>query len=160
MPPKLTPEEKKAAKAAKKAEKKQQLIEKKKQIKRDQLDREVKYGDLTIKKHEKEWRLMLINIALPKMKEDLEFAWHNFERVIDCKNFTISLLMDEIRDAEQQYVLNTKNHMEHIDKLIDLFRMHLEELQIDNEKQVIKNSQSSRLVLVFFCYHDFLISIF
>ncbi|XP_018572752.2 coiled-coil domain-containing protein 65-like [Anoplophora glabripennis] len=134
--PKLTPEEKKALKAAKKAEKKLQLIEKKKQIKRDYLDREVKYGELTIKRHEREWRQMLINIALPKMKEDLEFAWHNFERVIDCKNFAISLLMDEIRDAEQQYVMNDRNHMEHINKLIDLFRVQLEELQKDNEQQV------------------------
>lgn len=134
--PKLTPEEKKAAKAAKKAEKKLKQIEKKKQVKRDYLGREVKYGELTLKRYEREWRRMLINISLPKMREDLEFAWHNFERVIDCKNFTISLLMDEIRDSEQQYVMNVRNHMEHIDKLIDLFRMQLEELEADNERQV------------------------
>lgn len=134
--PKLTLEEKKAAKAAKKAEKKQKLIEKKQQIKRDHLGREVKYGTLTLKKHEHQWRLMLINISLPKMKEDLEFAWHIFERIIDCKDFTISLLMDEIRDAEQQYVMNNRNHMEHIDQLIDLFHIQLEELYAENEKQV------------------------
>ncbi|KAJ8919046.1 hypothetical protein NQ315_016952 [Exocentrus adspersus] len=132
------PRRKKALKAAKKAEKKRKLIEKKKQIKRDYLTREVHYGDLTIKKHEKEWRQKLIDIALPKMKEDLEFAWHNFERVIDCKDFTISLLMDELRDAEQQYLMNAKNHSEQIDKLMDLFRLQLEELYEDNEKQVAR----------------------
>lgn len=136
--PKLTPEERKALKAAKKAEKKQKLIEKKKQVRRDYLGREVKYGELTLKKHEKEWRQMLINLALPKMREDLEFAWHNFERVVDCKDFVISLLMDELKDAEEQYLMNNRNHAEHIDKLIDMFRVQIEEIHHDYENRVIQ----------------------
>ncbi|KAJ8938791.1 hypothetical protein NQ314_011327 [Rhamnusium bicolor] len=141
--PPLTPEEKKALKAEKKAEKKRLLIEKKKQLKRDVLGRELKYGDITIKRHAKDWRQMLIKIALPKMKEDLEFAWHNFERVIDCKNFIISLLKDEIRDAEEQYMMNVRNHIEHVEKLIDMFHVRLEELQQDNDTQLMKLQHKS-----------------
>ncbi|KAJ8944689.1 hypothetical protein NQ318_015897 [Aromia moschata] len=149
MPPKvkLTPEEKKALKLAKKEEKKRQKIEKAKQLKRDYLGREVKYGDLTLKGHEKEWRQMLINLALPKMREDLEFAWHNFERVIDCKNFTISLLMDEIKYAEDQYVMNNRNHIENIDRLIDIFQERIEELQedYDDEVHLLKTPHNSEI---------------
>ncbi|CAH1967116.1 unnamed protein product [Acanthoscelides obtectus] len=134
----VTPEEKKALKAEKKAEKKRKATEKKKQLKRDVLTRELKYSAVTYQRHEKEWRQLLIEKALPGMRDDLEFAWNNFERVIDCKDFTISLLMDEIRDAEQQYMLNYKNHVEHIDKLIDMFRERLEELAADNEHQLTK----------------------
>ncbi|KAG5893054.1 hypothetical protein JTB14_014834 [Gonioctena quinquepunctata] len=136
MPPKLTDEEKKAARAEKRAERKVKQIERKKQLKRDQLYRELKYSSLTYKRHEKDWRQMLINIALPAMRDNLEFAWHNFERVIDCKDFTISLLMDELREAEEQYMMNHKNHIENIDKLIDFFHERVEELQDDNDRQI------------------------
>ncbi|XP_023016452.2 dynein regulatory complex subunit 2 [Leptinotarsa decemlineata] len=136
MPPKLTPDEKKALKAEKKAEKKLKAIERKKQLKRDKLAREIEYSNLTLRRHEKDWRQMLINISLPAMRNDLEFAWHNFERVIDCKDFTISMLLDEIRNAEEQYLRNYRNHLENINKLIDLFDERMGELQIENERQI------------------------
>ncbi|XP_044262869.1 dynein regulatory complex subunit 2-like [Tribolium madens] len=139
MPPKkhrhLTPEEKRELKKQKKIEKKLRLAEKKKQIKRDHLEREVKYGELTIKKYEKNWREMLIKVALPRMRQELEFAWHNFERVVDCKDFTISLLMDELRDSEEQYMLNFRAHSENMEKLMWLFHDRLEELQADFESE-------------------------
>ncbi|XP_050307873.1 dynein regulatory complex subunit 2-like [Anthonomus grandis grandis] len=137
MPPKpvLTPEEKKALKNAKKAEKKRKQVEKKKQLKRDQLDREIKYGTVTLRRQEKNWRKMLIDITVPEMRKDLEFAWHNFERVIDCKDFAISLLMDELDKANKQYVLNLKSHSEHIDMLIQMFEERMYELYADFNKQ-------------------------
>ncbi|KAJ8973370.1 hypothetical protein NQ317_007183, partial [Molorchus minor] len=140
----LTREEKKALKLARKEERKRLKIEAAKQVKREYLGREIKYGQLTIQRHEREWRQMLINLTLPKMREDLEFAWHNFERIIDCKNFTISLLMDEIREAEEQYMFNLRSHILRVDELIDLFRGKIEELQEDycNERSTLqKRSQ-------------------
>lgn len=134
--PKLTPEERKRLRLEKKAEKKKQALLKKRQQKFDHLEREVKYGNLTIKRHEKNWRSMLIKIAIPRMREDLEFAWHNFERVIDAKDFTISLLMDELKDAEEQYMCNLRNHVENIDKLIEMFRDRLEELNENNTREL------------------------
>lgn len=70
------------------------------------------------------------------MRNDLEFAWHSFERVIDCKDFTISLLMDELKFAERQYSMNFKNHLENIDKFIDMYHERLEELKLDHDIQV------------------------
>lgn len=58
MPPKLklTPEEKKAIRIQKKAQKKIAKIEKKKQLKRDILTREIKYSYVSLQKYEKEWK--------------------------------------------------------------------------------------------------------
>ncbi|KAL1488423.1 hypothetical protein ABEB36_014896 [Hypothenemus hampei] len=135
MPPKLTPEEKKALRVTKKAEKKKKQIEKKKQVKRDLLERELKYGALTLKRHERDWRQMLIDLTIPEMLKDLEFAWHNFERVVDSKDFIIGLLLDELDQANQQYFLNLKTHSEHIDQLIQMFSDRVNELQMDFQKQ-------------------------
>lgn len=140
MPPKkhlhLSPEERRELKKQKKIERKLRIAEKKKQIKRDHLEREVKYGRLTVQKYEKNWREMLIKVALPRMRDELEFAWHNFERVVDCKDFTISLLMDEIKDAEEQYMYNFRAHSENLEKLLWLFHDRLEELKADFEAEV------------------------
>lgn len=134
--PKLTPEERKRLRIQKRAEKKRLAALKKKQQKIDHLEREVKYGNLTVKRHEKKWRAMLQRIALPRMKEDLQYAWHNFERVIDAKDFTISLLMDEIRESEEQYMMNLKSHVENIDSLIDNFKFRIQELRENGERDI------------------------
>lgn len=133
---KLTPEERKRLRIEKKVEKKRLVALKKKQQKIDHLEREVKYGNLTVKRHEKKWRAMLQRIALPRMREDLQYAWHNFERIIDAKDFTISLLMDELRDSEEQYMMNLRNHVENIDSLIDKFRFRIHELRESGERDI------------------------
>ncbi|KAI4458411.1 nyd-sp28 protein [Holotrichia oblita] len=135
MPPKhrLSAEEKKALKAQKKAERKARAEEKKLQLKYDYLHRELKYGELTIQRHEKNWKKMLLDIAIPEMRKELEYAWHNFERVVDAKDFHISLLMDEIRDSEEQYMMNIRSHCENVDSLIKLFKEQHDELKVDND---------------------------
>lgn len=142
--PKRTPEERKKLRLAKKAEKKRLAELKKKQIKLDHLSREIKYGDLTIRRHEKKWKEMLLKITLPKMRQNLEYAWHNFERIIDSKDFQISLLMDEIKDAEEQYMIGIRNHIENIDKLIGAFRERLYELKWKHEDAVKKLTEGGQ----------------
>ncbi|XP_076252117.1 dynein regulatory complex subunit 2-like [Rhynchophorus ferrugineus] len=132
----LTPEERKELKIAKKEEKKRKQLERKKQIKRDHLEREINYGNVTLKKQEQNWRKMMMNIKVVEMRKDLEFAWHNFERVIDSKDFIISLLMDELDKANQQYFLNLKSHSEQIDKFIQMFEDRIHELDTDYKNQI------------------------
>lgn len=144
MAPKLqlTPEERKQLRALKKAEKKQRQQEKKKQLKRELLDREIRYGAVTLKRQEKNWRQLLIGIKVPEMRKELEFAWHHFERLVDCKDFAISLLLDELDKAHGQYFLNLKTHSEHIDQLLQMFGEQVQQLQQDYNNQVGFNSTS------------------
>lgn len=134
--PKLTPEEKKLLRAQKKAEKKRAAAERQRQLKFDYLGREVKYGNLTVRRYEKKWKNMLMEISVSHMRDELQYAWHNFERVIDAKDFTISLLLDEIRDAEEQYLVNLRRHNENIDRLINMFHDKLQEMREDNHRDV------------------------
>ncbi|XP_072392692.1 dynein regulatory complex subunit 2 [Diabrotica undecimpunctata] len=137
-PEEVTPGKKGGRKKDKKADKKRKRIERKKQRQRDELLRELKLSDITLRKHEKEWRQLLIDIELPHIRDELEFAWHNFELVIDNKDFAISLLMDELKHAEEQYTMNCNNHIEHIDKLLDMYKERMEELQRDYNKEITK----------------------
>ncbi|XP_022901642.1 dynein regulatory complex subunit 2-like [Onthophagus taurus] len=136
MSPKLSKEEKKALKAAKKAEKKRLAAIKARQLKIDELQRELKYGRLTVKRHEKSWKDLLLSIGIPEIKKQLEYAWHNFEIAIDAKDFQISLLMDAINEAEEQYMMNIRNHCENVNKLFLLFKEQLEALNQDSKAEV------------------------
>ncbi|KAJ3641054.1 hypothetical protein Zmor_027577 [Zophobas morio] len=131
MPPKHrhrpTPEEKKQ----RKLEKKQRKLEQKLQLKRDHLSREVHYGEVTYRQYEKDWKAMLIKSTLPRMRAELEFAWHKFERAVDCKDFSISLLLDELRDSEEQYMHNFRAHAENMEELMGIFHDRLDELKVD-----------------------------
>ncbi|KAB0802918.1 hypothetical protein PPYR_05104 [Photinus pyralis] len=143
----LSPEEKAALKLQKKEQKKRDEEFKRRKIKHDEISREVKYGRLTLKSNERKWRRMLIEISLPRMRSELEYAWHNFERIIDVKDFTISYLLDELDQAEEQYVANVKCHSEHIDDLIHRFNNYLQELKFENEGHLNKlQDQTNREV--------------
>lgn len=133
---KLTPQEKKELKRQRKEEKKRQAAIKKRQLKIDYLEREIKYGQLTLDKHEKEWKTMLVKISNENIRKELDYAWHNFERTIDTKDFHINLLMDEIKDAEEQYINRIRGHVEDIDKLLNIFKDRTLELKMDYEKEV------------------------
>ncbi|RZC38945.1 coiled-coil domain-containing protein 65 [Asbolus verrucosus] len=136
LSPKLTPEELRAKRKQIRLDRKLLIEEKKKQDKRDHLTRELAYGELTYKRYEKKWKKMLLKVALPRMREDLEFAWYNFERVVDCKDFIISLLMDEIKDAEEQYMYNFRAHLDNMDDLMETFNSRLEKLKIAYQSEV------------------------
>lgn len=145
---KLTPEEKKALKRKmkleKKKEKKRLALEKKMQVKIDYLERELKYGELTTAKREKDWKSMLMKISGEKMRKDLDYAWHNFERVIDAKDFTISLLLDEIKQSEEQNLYRTRGHVENIDKLMQIYRDRLFELKNDYDREIDEMIKDAR----------------
>lgn len=134
--PKLTPEEKKKLKREKKEAKKLYQIQLKRQREHENLGRQQKYGSLTMHLHEKNWKRLLMNITLPKMKDELEFAWKNFERVVDVKDFTISLLMDEIENSEEEYMRNIRNHIGKIDQFLELFQDRIDELQFGFKKDI------------------------
>ncbi|KAK5637882.1 hypothetical protein RI129_000199 [Pyrocoelia pectoralis] len=131
----LSAEAKAALKLAKKEQKLREQELQRRKLKHDEISREVKYSQLTLKSNEKKWRRILIEISLPRMRSELEYAWHNFERIIDVKDFTISYLLDELDQAEEQYVMNLKCHSEHVDSLINRFNDHLQELKLGNEEQ-------------------------
>lgn len=132
----LTPEEKKAKKAEKKRLAALKREERKRQIVHDELDREIKYGALTVKMHEAKWKKMLIKISLPKIREQLIYDWQTFMRVIDAKDFTISLRMDELDMAEEQHMRLLREHVESIEKHMKLCTGLLEDLRADFDKDL------------------------
>lgn len=118
------------------AERKAERLKKAQLQEHDHLDREIKYGQCTIKKHEKNWKNMLIKIHLPFMKEELIRSWQQYEKAIDCRDFTISLRMDDLHFAQRQRDMAFRNSIRNIDTLIDIYQDKLLDLKAQFEMDV------------------------
>lgn len=130
-PPKLTKEEKLALRQQKREEKKAAQALRKKQLCHAHLERELRYTCLNFSKCEEKWRKMLLRIHLPKCRDELEMAWQNFQQTVDAKDFTVSIMMDELDIAFEQQMVVSRANMSDIDKLIKVFNAEFEDMHTD-----------------------------
>ncbi|KAJ8731507.1 hypothetical protein PYW07_004671 [Mythimna separata] len=129
----LTKEEKKAKKEAKKQEKLRQEMEKQKQVKRDELNREIAAQALRRGEIDKSWRAMMLKIKEPVFRQDIEVLWHVFERSFDKKDHLIGYTMKLMDVADFQFQRTVASFCDTIDRMINKFLTDLEDLSQDNE---------------------------
>ncbi|XP_012284536.1 LOW QUALITY PROTEIN: coiled-coil domain-containing protein 65-like, partial [Orussus abietinus] len=126
---KLSPEEKRARATAKREAALRAKREREIFLKKEHLKREVALSAANLKKIRGKWRETMRKVTLPSFKEDLEVAWRTFDRALDIKDYSISLLMDAVSAAEEQYQMNFRSHVDGIDRLMGIFgkRLHQEQ---------------------------------
>ncbi|XP_044757852.1 dynein regulatory complex subunit 2-like [Coccinella septempunctata] len=110
---------------------KEKILEQKRSLLKAHLAREIEYGRTTYRKHEKSWRKMITEVSLPQKKEGLEYIWQSFERLIDAKDFVISCLLDEIRQADDQYLMDIRMHVTTVERIILLLNEQLQQFHCD-----------------------------
>ncbi|XP_051163802.1 dynein regulatory complex subunit 2-like [Leptopilina boulardi] len=133
--------EKNKAKVLEKRERKNlEIEERKKNFKREQLKREIKLGSQNAIQLQNSWREIMMKIKMPNIKENVEIACHTFNRVLDFKDYSISFLLDAIDNAEEQYQMNERDHIEKIDEFLKIQQIRLKSLesnyQINLEKLI------------------------
>ncbi|XP_077264769.1 dynein regulatory complex subunit 2 [Temnothorax americanus] len=95
-------------------------------LRKERLMREIELSTLNTMRYRTLWWEMMLRIKIPRIAEDVEIAWRNFDRALDIKDYRISFLMDELAEAEEQYQKNTRSHIEIIDRLLKSYRERLE----------------------------------
>ncbi|XP_071581331.1 dynein regulatory complex subunit 2 isoform X2 [Temnothorax nylanderi] len=95
-------------------------------LRKERLMREIELSTLNTMRYRTLWWEMMMRIKIPRIAEDVEIAWRNFDRALDIKDYRISFLMDELAEAEEQYQRNTRSHIEIIDRLLKSYRERLE----------------------------------
>lgn len=131
----LSKEEKKAKKEAKKLEKLRLELEKKKQMRRDELKREIRAQAIKRADIEKFWRQMMFKIKVPVFKQDIEVMWHTFERTYDKKDHLITNIMKLIDAADDQFQRTIASFCETIDTMTNKFLQDLEIMSDGNRKR-------------------------
>ncbi|CAH1638109.1 unnamed protein product [Spodoptera littoralis] len=128
----LSKEEKKARKEAKKQEKIRKEIEAKKQLKREELNREIAAQALKRGELDRSWRAMMLKIKEPVFRQDVEVMWHVFERAYDKKDHIIGFTIKLMNVADDQFQRTVASFCDTIDRMINKFLTDLEDMSKKN----------------------------
>ena len=60
-----------------------------------------------------------------ELKKDIEILSQTFERVIDRKEAIIKSLVKDIEEAEEQYQMALRSHLQNVDRLIGKYITHV-----------------------------------
>lgn len=153
MPPKkkkdptkdMTEEEKAAYWEAKKAEEEEILKNQERALLdflKEKVAREDKYTKTNMLKIQEKWRIIMRDIKSDSLKKEINSMQQNFERVIDNKDYIIRALQQDLEEAEEQYQMAHRTHLEKLDELCSFQKKRLTKLD-DHFDDVVNTMETS-----------------
>ncbi|XP_055862302.1 dynein regulatory complex subunit 2-like isoform X1 [Biomphalaria glabrata] len=95
---------------------------------KDKLAKEEKATNYNLHKLNHQWRTIMREAKSKELKKDIEIMSQTFERVIDRKDAVIKSLMVDIAEAEEQYAMALRSHIQNSDNLLELQKTRLDTL--------------------------------
>ncbi|XP_063674868.1 dynein regulatory complex subunit 2-like isoform X2 [Bolinopsis microptera] len=107
------------------------------QFLKDKLAKEEKANEFNKLKLQNQWRAIMREAKATELCKDIEILSQTFERIVDRKDAIIKSLSQDLAEAEEQYQLALRSHLQNIDQLVDnqgsriasLHREYSEELE-------------------------------
>ncbi|XP_046351485.2 dynein regulatory complex subunit 2-like [Haliotis rufescens] len=128
------------------------------QFMKDKLTKEEKASKFNLNKLNHQWRNIMREAKSRELKKDIEILSQTFERVVDRKDAVIKSLAKDIMEAEEQYSMALRSHLQNVDNLIGLQRQRLgkakheytEELDIimeefDSEREMLVEQHTQEM---------------
>ncbi|XP_053493046.1 dynein regulatory complex subunit 2 isoform X2 [Ictalurus furcatus] len=91
----------------------------------DKLQKEEQNSKVNLKKLNQQWRSNLLQARAAELREDFAILRQTFERVVDCKDNAIKLLVDDLSEAEQQSAVSHRAHLQCVDHLLEVQKSRL-----------------------------------
>ncbi|XP_072104905.1 dynein regulatory complex subunit 2 isoform X2 [Mobula birostris] len=107
------------------------------QFLKDKLSKEQHNTRINILKLTEKWRTVMREAKAADLRKDIEILSHVFERIVDRKDGIIRALTKDLEEAEQQYMRAMRNHVQNVDKLMDLQRSRLVVLEDEFEAELV-----------------------
>lgn len=105
------------------------------QFLKDKLTKEEKNAKFNLNKLQNQWRVIMRESKAQELKKDIEILSQTFERIIDRKEAIIKSLVKDIEEAEEQYEMAFRSHLQNEDRLIDLHQSRLKTLSEEFKKE-------------------------
>lgn len=124
------------------------------QFLKDKLSKEEKANEFNKLKLQNQWRSIMREAKATALCKDIEILSQTFERIVDRKDAIIKSLAQDLSEAEEQYQLALRSHLQNIDELVEnqqsriasLHREYSEELEglkeeysTEREKMILSN---------------------
>ncbi|KAK2170331.1 hypothetical protein LSH36_3g13035 [Paralvinella palmiformis] len=109
------------------------------QFLKDKLNKEEEATRFNLNKLNHQWRNIMREAKSKELKKDIEILSQTFERVVDRKESVIKSLAKDLMEAEEQYAMALRSHLQNVDSLIDLQRHRMEQLnkEFSTEQQTL-----------------------
>ena len=98
---------------------------------------------------------MFVIAKADELRKDIQILSQTFERVIDRKDAIIKSLARDIEEAEEQYQIALRSHLQNIDSLIDFQskRIHSLEEEFKDELELLEREFETERQLML-CRHE------
>lgn len=107
-----------------------EALHQKKRIKA-MMEREIGFTKINRLKIQNQWRKIMRLAKVESLRKEIEILSQNHERDVDRKDAIIQMLDRDLEEAEEQYQMALRAHLQNIDGLIDLQDARL--LALENE---------------------------
>ncbi|XP_076473124.1 dynein regulatory complex subunit 2-like [Babylonia areolata] len=120
------------------------------QFLKDKLAKEERASRFNLNKLNHQWRNIMREAKSKELKKDIEILSQTFERVIDRKDAVIKSLSKDLGEAEEQYSMAFRSHLQNIDYLIDLQKQRLQTLEQEcsEELEIIREEFDSERAML------------
>jgi len=91
------------------------------------------------------WRKLLRLAKTETLKKEIQIYQQNHDREVDAKDAILQMFDRDLDEAEEQYQMALRNHLVHVDELIDLQNSRLRGLNEEfiRDVEIIKNEFDS-----------------
>jgi hypothetical protein len=83
----------------------------------NKLQKEERATMFNLNKLNHQWRNIMREAKAKELKKDIEILSQTFERVVDRKESVIKSLAKDLTEAEEQYAMALRSHLQNIDNL-------------------------------------------
>ncbi|EDV20189.1 Coiled-coil domain-containing protein 65 [Trichoplax sp. H2] len=106
------------------------------QFLKEKLGKEEKYSKFNINKLNYQWRAIMREAKAKDLVKDIEVLQQTFERVVDRKDAIVKSLGKDLEEAEEQYQMALRSHLQNMDELIALQHSRLTSVKSEYDKQL------------------------
>ena len=117
-------------------EKEQKLLKLRKENLKTQMIDEQKMAHFNRMKILTHWRKLLRLAKTEQLKKEIQIYQQNHDREVDAKDAILQMLDRDLDEAEEQFQMALRNHLIHVDDLIDLQNSRLRGLHEEFERDV------------------------
>ncbi|VDI16575.1 Hypothetical predicted protein [Mytilus galloprovincialis] len=106
------------------------------QFLKDKLSKEERATKYNLNKLNHQWRNIMREAKSKELRKEIEILSQTFERIVDRKDATIKSLAKDLQEAEEQYAMALRSHLQAVDSLFDIQEERLNKLQIYYEDEL------------------------
>lgn len=106
------------------------------QFLKDKMAKEEKFTKMNMLIINDRWRAIRRDVKSKELKAEITVLKNTFDRVIDQKDEVIKALLMDIEEAEEQYMIALRSHLQNIEQFLEMQKERLATLKVEYNKEL------------------------